>query len=276
MYFLKRRPYPRFATIEKKVGETPLVALERFRVRMDIPEDVPLAYAGRLDPMASGKLLILIGTECKKQTKYHAFDKAYDVELLLGASSDSGDVLGIARAGMQTIVTDADARSVLDSLVGQIELPYPHFSSKAVNGKPLHLWTLEGRLGEITVPIKKSRIYRLSFGGLRTLPKHELLKVIRGKIESLPKVTDPRKALGEDFRRDAVREAWKSFEDEPGVMYQVLSFTCIASSGTYMRSLGEHIGKLLNTCALAYSIHRTAIGSYLPFGKSLGMWITKF
>jgi len=56
----------RFVTIEKEVGKTPLQCVEKLRNSKPYLNDVSLAYAGRLDPMASGKLLILIGDECKK------------------------------------------------------------------------------------------------------------------------------------------------------------------------------------------------------------------
>ena len=47
----------RYVIVEKAVGETPLEATERYRVRANIDTGTPLAYAGRLDPMASGQLL---------------------------------------------------------------------------------------------------------------------------------------------------------------------------------------------------------------------------
>jgi tRNA pseudouridine(55) synthase len=270
------RKYPKYATTQKEVGETPLVAAERLRVQLGIPNEIPLAYAGRLDPMASGKLLILIGDECKQQTKYHIFDKAYTVEVLFGVSSDTGDVLGLLSHCDAQFVTDAQCIDLMKKLVGTITLPYPHFSSKTVRGKPLHMWTLEGRLNEIDIPVKKSRIHALHFKHLRTITKAEILKAVREKIETIPEVTDPKKALGADFRRVDVRGAWDTFERDGNETYQVLTFTCIASSGTYMRSLAEKIGADLGTCALAYSIHRTDIGRYIPFTTKYGCWIRRF
>jgi tRNA U55 pseudouridine synthase TruB len=43
----------------KNVGETPLECLERFRVENSEYKDVPMTYAGRLDPMAEGVLIVL-------------------------------------------------------------------------------------------------------------------------------------------------------------------------------------------------------------------------
>lgn len=274
--FLNNTSLPRYTTIEKTVGETPLVALERVRTKLNISSEIPLAYAGRLDPMASGKLLILIGDECKVQEKYHAFDKEYQVEILLGASSDSGDVLGLISNSEHQVVLKEDILRVLKNHIGKIALPYPKFSSKTIKGKPLHTWTLENRLSEIEVPIKESTVHALRFVNLKTVLKSEILDTVRNKIETIPPVTDARKALGADFRREIVRESWDQFALKPQESYQILTITCIASSGTYMRSLGEKIASELKTTGLAYSIHRTKIGRYKSFGKKWGIWLKQF
>lgn len=266
----------RYATTEKEVGETPLVALEKLRTELKLSSTVPLAYAGRLDPMASGKLLILIGDECKVQEKYHAFDKEYEVEILLGASSDTGDVLGIISRGNDKEISQEEVLKIFAKTIGKISLPYPLFSSKTVKGKPLHTWTLENRLHEIVIPLNTFEVYAIKCNGIRNVTKEDVLKTVRTKIELIPKVTDERKALGADFRRDAVRASWNHIEKGPQEIFQIASFTCIASSGSYMRSLCEKIAHDLGTTGLAYSIHRTKIGKYLKLTNKIGFWIKKF
>ena len=61
----------KYITLEKAVGETPLSCAEAYRSAHPELEGTPMAYAGRLDPMASGRLLILLGDECKNQANYH-------------------------------------------------------------------------------------------------------------------------------------------------------------------------------------------------------------
>ena len=115
---------PRFETVEKREGETPLQAL--MRVRKVYPElkDLPLTYAGRLDPMATGLLLVLIGEECKRKDEYLALSKTYEFEVLFGASSDTGDILGIVNAGGRD-VDESAVTQLADWLVGTHHLPYP-------------------------------------------------------------------------------------------------------------------------------------------------------
>ncbi len=268
-------PLEPYTLIEKKVGETPLEALEKLRASRPELAGTPLAYAGRLDPMASGRLLVLIGEECKNQTDYHNLDKEYQVEILFGVKSDSGDVLGLVTEGIRSTITTDKIKSTFVNLTGPIELPYPIFSSRTVQGKPLHTWAMENRLSEITIPTKKSEIYALNLSDLTTISRDELVVKSLAKIESIPPVTDPRKALGNDFRRPLVRKAWQEFLDNGGKddIFYLAEITCICSSGTYMRTLAEIISERLDSLGLAFSIHRTKIGQY---NKSIADWDKTF
>jgi len=270
--------FPPYATIEKYIGETPLEASKRLRENLHIPKNIPLAYAGRLDPMASGTLLMLIGDECKRQTEYHSLDKTYTFEILFGAQSDTGDVLGLVQpCSTDTGIAAHALQKTLRTLCGNIELSYPHFSSKTVNGKPLHTWTLEGRLSEIDIPTKQSTIYVLTLLELRTVSAKEVEAYVMEKIETPTTVTADSKKLGANFRRDDVRASWKTFfKTAEHTEFQIAGIRCTASSGTYMRSLAEEIAERFGTCGLAYSIHRTTIGRYQKIFGDVGFWRKKF
>lgn len=254
-----------YIVLDKQVGETPLSCAEAWREKHPEYQGVPLAYAGRLDPMASGKLLVLIGEECKRQTEYHGLDKAYEFSVLFGITSDTLDVLGrlTPREAVPTINPDT-LETVLPSFFGDIELPYPHFSAKTVQGKPLHVWTLENRLHEITLPTITTTIHTLTLDAIETVSRAKLVAEALEKVNSIPEVTDQRKALGNDFRRVDVRRDWNEIRNNDSLPteYSIARFTCIASSGTYMRTLASEIAKKLGTIGLAFRIHRTHIGTY--------------
>ena len=261
---------PRYTIIDKLVGETPLQALERYRANTGIAREVPLAYAGRLDPLATGTLLILIGDECKNQTAYHKLDKVYEFSVLFGIGSDTYDPLGRLTFGAPPPVDSSTLEKLCRSLQGTISLPYPPFSAKTVAGKPLHTWTLEDRLSEITIPVQTSKVYRLQLKKIRYMTAADIYKDALSRINSIQKVTDPKKALGADFRRADVRADWQTFlETYKDKRFPLADIHCIASSGTYMRSLAQHLGTKLNTPALAFSIHRSKIGNYRQL---LGIW----
>jgi len=267
---------PKYLILEKAVGETPLACLEKYRAEHPELSRIPLAYAGRLDPMASGKLLVLVGEECKKQTEYHGLDKEYEFSILFGIDSDTQDVLGrLTTCTIPENITTEKIELAANRLLGLVALPYPHFSSKTVAGKPLHTWALENRLHEIEIPTNKSTIYELELLRTETKPRTEAATEARKKIDTIPPVTDLRKAIGNDFRRADVRQDWKNIKDDYSLpdTYLIAHFRCTASAGTYMRSLAKTIAEKLGTCGLAWHIHRTKIGR---FNTKTQSWESEF
>lgn len=272
----------KYIVLNKKVGETPLECAEAWRAAAPPAyQPLPLSYAGRLDPMASGKLLVLIGEECKHQEKYHALDKEYQFSVLFGLASDTHDVLGrlIKASSTPPTINYQALEKVIKKLTGEITLPFPLFSAKTVKGKPLHMWTLENKLDEIQIPTQTSTVYHLKLNKLEQKSRAAVYTEALAKINSIAPVTDPRKALGNDFRRTDVRADWQTWLEngDQGDLFAIAHFTCIASSGTYMRSLAVEMGKYLGDIpSLAYSIHRTHIGKYKKLPLVGGFWTKEF
>ena len=258
--------------LNKAIGQTPLEALSAWKAAHPEYAQVPASYAGRLDPMASGKLLILLGDECKKQERYTGLDKEYEIEVLLDLGSDTGDVLGLpSYAGVDTNPDKKNLTSALTAVIGSHTVPYPAYSSKTVNGKPLFLYSLEGTIDTIEVPVHEETIYRIKMLERSEISKDTLHTRIDTVVASAPRSNEPSKVLGADFRQDAIRSAWTElFTTIPARHFTVLRLRVICGSGTYMRTLAERIGKELGTSALALSIHRTKIGRFGP----LGFWRT--
>lgn len=265
----------RYRVIEKRLGETPLQALESFRDSDASLQGVPLTYAGRLDPMAEGKLLVLIGDECKKRAMYDSLDKEYEFEILLGYKSDTGDILGLAEGAPHTkTYTERDIQSALYFFIGEHAFPYPAFSSKTVQGVPLFQYALEGKLQNIDIPSAKVHIYTLSYRGKRVISKQELLQEVKQKINHLRVETNER--LGSDFRKPQILERWQESIGREEGECEVLRFRVTASSGTYVRTLAFQIAEKLGMLGLAYSIHRTKIGRYWCVRGGVGFWLKVF
>ncbi len=269
-------------TIHKNVGETPLQAIELSREDLELASSVPMAYAGRLDPMAEGKLLVLTGEKCKSIKKFCGLDKEYKVSIVIGVSSDSHDVLGILRRPTSEIkptrkdtFTEEYLSTALKNFSGPYSWPYPVLSSKTIQGKPLFQWFLEGRLDEIEIPESTGVIYSLKLINIYTIQADELKKRTLEKIHSLSIVTDASKRLGRDFRRHEILDSWNTWYKTSARELQVVEITCVASSGTYMRTLADELGEKLGTGALALEINRTKIGKYQKFGP-WGFWLKKY
>lgn len=258
----------RHIVLDKAIGETPLQALQVWKREHPSYQEIPASYAGRLDPMASGKLLVLLGDECKKQHLYTGLDKEYEVSILLDLSTDTGDVLGLP--SYHTQVTQPSLSAIKEALtreLGTRSHKYPAYSSKTVGGIPLFLHALRGTLGEIEIPTHSETILRIELLSTNTLSAEMVYGYITQALRVVPKDDAPSKKEGADFRQDEIREAWQLlFARIPERTFTSIKIRVACGTGTYMRSLAERVGRSLGTEAVAISIHRTKIGKHNALG----------
>ena len=251
-------------TIYKNVGETPLEALERFRVEqvnvahqkndqdlVTFWKTVPMTYAGRLDPMAEGELLILVGDEWKNKERYLGLDKEYEVEIIIGIETDTYDTLGLITSVATTdaicaIDVSAIARE-LKSYVGPYTQFYPPYSSKTVDGKQLHELARADSLPE-EIPTKEVEIYDIATLSASTITEAALLERVTKNIMQ----------VRGDFRQKEILKLWHQ-NLTGNRIFSVLTIRVNCSSGTYMRSLAHRIGSQVGVGASALSIKRTKI-----------------
>ncbi len=270
----------KYIVIEKQVGETPLMAITKWKNANSEYAKIPASYAGRLDPMAHGKLLILLGEECKRQKEYTDLDKEYEIEVLLDIGSDTGDALGLVSEEGRTYVKNTNDVGptftkrlrdrlpvILNAECGTYQRAYPKFSSKTVQGIPLFLHTLQGTIDTIQIPEHEEKIYGIKIKNITQISAQELSERIEEFLSKAPTSHESSKKLGADFRIKEVRASWeklftKGGEREFTRVFTVVSLRVTCGSGTYMRSLAGRIGEALGTRALALSIHRTKIGIY--------------
>lgn len=234
--------------IEKKEGETPLEVLEKYKIDNPDYSDIKMTYAGRLDPMACGKLLVLFGEECKKKDEYLGLDKEYEFEVMFGVSTDTYDILGFVDESGETKIDEESIKSVLNEFEVKFMQDYPAYSSKTVDGKPLFQYARDG--DSASIPQKEVEIYNLEFLGF----EKKLVKYLEKEIlERIKKVKG-------DFRQEETMQKWKEFfEKHKDKEFCFAKFRTKVSSGTYIRSLSHRMGDRLGTKALAYKIKRTKI-----------------
>lgn len=267
----------KYVTLDKKRGETPLEVIERWRLLHTQFSSVPATYAGRLDPMAEGKLLVLLGDECRKQNEYTKLDKEYEIEVVLDLSTDTGDALGMSSYKAQETHPSTEAlASAVSSVLGTHAVPFPVFSSRTVNGKPLFMYALEGALDTIQVPEHDETVYAIKLLSVEEVPSPLLLNRILEVLQVVPRSDEPSKALGADFRQDIIRSGWRAlFGSMPERTFTVLKLRVACSSGTYMRTLASRIATKLGTTGFALTINRTKIGRHTKRGP-FRYWSKKY
>lgn len=239
--------------IEKPIGKTPLDIVKQFQ---DKNPGTKYSFAGRLDPMARGTMIILEGNECKQQDIFCQQHKVYEFIILWGCQTDTHDVLGL----LQKPSTPKNPHLNkplwdINKYLGKQQQQYPVYSSMVVNKKPLWWWAKEDKLKDITIPFKEIEIFSLSkISSYQKLLGKDLYQLILKKINTL----DESKQKG--FRVPKILSRWETELENPrhrDNTYYLQKMKAIVSSGTYIRSLVHQMGQDLGCGALAFDIHRT-------------------
>ncbi len=230
----------------KKIGESPLDLINRLREEQPELKDKKMAYAGRLDPIAEGLVLIVIGEELKNFDDYLKLNKEYEAKVLFGFSSDTYDILGIAQKKNPQKISEREAGEILKKMEGEFSFSLPPFSGYKIRKKPLFWWALKDRMGDVQIPEKKAVIYSLEILGTEYVDTEALKKEIMEKI----------KKVKGDFRQKEIVERWeKIFEEEKG-KYIVVKIKVSCSSGCYIRSIANEVGERLGTGAILLHLRR--------------------
>ena len=253
--------------LNKKEGETPLEALIAFKKKNNKYKNTKMTYAGRLDPMARGLLLILAGEEVKKKEKYLALNKEYDFSVLFGFATDTYDILGkitkvVKKQKSNKIIgekvnlkeIEKNIKSNLQYFLGEYKQKYPRYSSKTVKGIPLFLYANKGE--EVDIPIKKVKIKKLKLKKIKRISGEFLLSNILKRI----------KKVKGDFRQKEIAKLWiknlRLNKKNKKKMFYIAFFNISCSSGTYVRAIANELGKNMQIPTIAFSIKRTKIGKW--------------
>lgn len=234
----------------KPQSKTPLEIIQKLRIENPELKDKKMAYAGRLDPMAEGLLIVLVGDECKDRDKYQTMDKVYEFDVLAGFSTDTYDVMGLIKKTNfefpHGLTKDIIAKA--ENLQGNRMQEYPPFSSKPVKGKPLFWWAKNDKLDEIKLPKKLITIQTIEYVDEASISSSDLLRNIKNRVEN----------VNGDFRQERIIEKWEK-EMPENMGFKILKFEARVTTGTYIRSIVNEISKDVNFPLVTFNIKRTRI-----------------
>ena len=202
--------------VDKPKGITSFDVIRRLRRELDIKK---MGHAGTLDPLASGLMIIGIGSGTKKLTEYIKLPKEYVAEIRLGEKRSTGDLEGeILEEKEVEEIDEKEVRNQLNDMVGTLTLPVSAYSAIKKGGVPFYKRARKAeKTGEtITdVPVREMEISEVELQDISCADNRCVLVV--------------RFAVG---------------------------------SGTYIRSLGEELGKRLGYPATLQNLRRTKIGEF--------------
>ena len=111
---------------------------------------VKVGHAGTLDPLATGVMIICVGSFTKKIEQYQAQEKEYTGTFMLGATTPSFDLeKPVDETFPIAHITEEEIYQTAQSFIGEQDQVPPHFSAVKVDGKRAYLLAREGKEPEI-------------------------------------------------------------------------------------------------------------------------------
>lgn len=184
---------------------------------------VKVGHTGTLDPFATGLLIVLTGKETKHANEFLKLDKEYIATIRLGETSTTGDPEGEITPYAENLAGD-----LAENPVGNLEIPILEDVEHAVYS---FVGEIEQRIPNYSaVKINGQRAYKLARAGKTVEMPTRKVRIYEMEILSY--------------------------------VWPELVIRCKVSSGTYIRTLGEDIGKALNVGGYLTALRRTQVGSY--------------
>lgn len=180
-------------------------------------------HAGTLDPAASGLMIIGVEAGTKLLTDYIKLDKEYVTEIALGESRTTGDLEGEILAEADVEnVSEATVRQTLAHLTGSLRLPVSAYSAIKKDGVPMY--TRARAAAKLGDLVADVPV--------RDMQVHqaELLDMYNASVQGVDRV--------------------------------IVKARFFVGSGTYIRSLGEELGRRLGYPATLASLRRTKVGEF--------------
>lgn len=212
----------------KKVGETPLEFLNRIRLENPELKDETLSYAGRLDPMAEGQMMIIVGDENNHRDSFMGFDKEYEATFMVGVSTDTGDALGLITKEEDVKFSQEQIIDVVNKISLIKKQKYPWFSGKTVDGIKLfeHFKNSNTNIErpEIDVTVKETEL--LAMENINSKDLREYIVSSVGKVNG-------------DFRQEETINGWEQYFKGKDTSIQTFRVRFLVTSGTFIRAFSD-------------------------------------
>ena len=148
--------------VDKPPGWTShdVVAKVRSIIKARSGQKIKGGHTGTLDPMATGLLILVVGSYTKKAGDLSKLDKTYEAEITLGTTSSTGDKEGELTEVSDDKPPEQAVEAVLGRFKGEI-LQKPHkYSAVKIDGQRAYKAARAGKTVEIEP--RKVKIYQIT------------------------------------------------------------------------------------------------------------------
>lgn len=263
----------------KKLQNVRNQTLGKQRIKKWKTNKLKMGHGGTLDPLASGVLVIGVGSGTKKLGDYtNGSVKRYECVGLLGGSTTTGD-----SEGELLLKTEVDhvTRELLDKckerMVGTLDQTPPIFSALKMDGKRLYDYAREGLPLPRQIKSREVTIHDLEIKDDTLSKEHDYIflksevdetgKTISEQLANNPTLNDHEVPFSREWKaknpdnkelplKMKIIEDKNAYEDE-SYRAPLLHFTSTVSSGTYIRSLLSDIGRCVGSSSYMVKLIRS-------------------
>lgn len=237
-----------------------------------------MGHGGTLDPLASGVLVIGVGSGTKTLGEYtNGSIKKYECVGLLGGSTTTGDSEG--EILLKTEVKNV-TRELLDKakerMIGTLDQTPPIFSALKMDGKRLYEYAREGLPLPRQIKSREVTIHDIDIKNDTLSNKHDYIflkseiteggKTLAEQLSNNPTLNDHEVPFSREWKSKHLEDKElpipmsiikdsKAYEDD-SYRAPLLHFDASVSSGTYIRSLLSDIGRCVGSSAYMVKLVR--------------------
>ena len=156
-----------FILLNKPQGLSSQQAIYATRKKLSLPKSVKIGHGGTLDPLATGMLVVALGSATKFLEYLLSANKTYSVTAKLGQVTTTLDSEGEVLSESEIPALDIPkVQTAFEQFTGLIEQVPPMYSALKFQGKPLYHYARKGQ--EIARPPRQVHIYDLVLTALDT------------------------------------------------------------------------------------------------------------
>ncbi|WEJ96231.1 pseudouridine synthase pus4 [Yamadazyma tenuis] len=236
---------------------------------------IKIGHGGTLDPLASGVLVVGLGSGTKRLQHYLGeCNKVYETKALLGISTTTGDSEGeiLTRNQVDHITADTVKQSV-QRFIGDIKQTPPIFSALKMNGKPLYDYAREGKPLPFPIKTRDVKVPNIFIHPDHLLSREHGFEPIKSQLDdngepkenalfNNPTLNDSPLYFSSQYLQKCEDEGLPKtvgpprLTKEPQDRLPMVHLTCDVSSGTYIRSLISDIGRAMESSAYMVELIR--------------------
>lgn len=252
----------------KDYGITSNEFARRYKLNFNLDS---VCYAGRLDPMARGKMIVLTNEDTKNVNKYLYHDKLYNFDMIIGIDTKSHDCLSKINQIKEITFKKEELILKLQEFIKSYTVQeYPIVSNYTIKHdnikKPLWWFYANGYIAEssrsssekykiIKLPTKNVTIFDYKINNIQAIQLNKLIELFVDRI----KLIDNEKTQNELRTQDIIEQWDKLRNNSQNLQLITINMELTVSSGFYIRQFCNDFGKFISNCAIAFDITRLKI-----------------